>query len=149
MYGVNVSAKATRCRSVSVPIGERPPIALYFCATGIERRDEISFAMGRRNNPNGPSGIMSGSRNRFRRNGSTASSESGPPSWNRTMPIRFFPANLLPLVDGILQPLDLIAQSRGALRHAYVEHEEHRPANEVGRKDASEMLLHKTSASRR
>src|SRR6266852_736476 len=51
--------------------------------------------MGRRNSPKGPSGMMSGSRNRFRRNGSTASSESGPPSWNRTIPTLFFPAKAI------------------------------------------------------
>ena len=34
-------------------------------ATGYERRDEISFAIGRRRSPSGPSGIMSGSRNKI------------------------------------------------------------------------------------
>jgi hypothetical protein len=40
-------------------------------------------------------GMMSGSRNKFSRNGWTASSESGPPSWNITIPTLFFPANYL------------------------------------------------------
>ena len=43
-------------------------------------KDEIIFAIGRRKNPSGPIGIMSGSRNKFSRNGSTDCSESGPPS---------------------------------------------------------------------
>src|SRR6266581_5565203 len=55
----------------------------------------MSFAMGRRSSAKGPRGIMSGSRKRFRRNGSTASSESGPPSWNRTIPTLFFPAKAI------------------------------------------------------
>src|SRR6266702_1555133 len=55
----------------------------------------MSFAMGRRSSAKGPRGIMSGSRKRFRRNGSTASSESGPPSWNRTIPTFFFPAKAI------------------------------------------------------
>src|SRR6266436_4977971 len=38
---------------------------------------------------NGPRGMMSGSRKRLRRNGSTVARESGPPSWKRTMPTRF------------------------------------------------------------
>ena len=66
--------------SDSMAIGDRRPISAYFAATGLERRDEISFAIGHRRSPSGPSGMMSGSRNRFSRNGSTAACESGPPS---------------------------------------------------------------------
>src|SRR5260370_30118870 len=92
MYDQPASTSRQRCRSVSVPIGDRPPIWPYFPATGTHRREEMSFAIGRRSSPNGPRGIISGSRNKFSRNGSTASSESGPPSWNSTIPTRFFPA---------------------------------------------------------
>src|SRR5437588_11545101 len=94
MCGTRASIKRTLCRSVSSRIGDRRPISLYFPATGTERFEEMSLAMGRRNHPSGPSGIMSGSRNKLRRKGSTASSESGPPNWNNTIPIRFFPAKL-------------------------------------------------------
>src|SRR6266699_452793 len=91
-------------------MGERPPISAYFFATGIERREEIHFATGPRSHPSGPSGMMSGSRNKFSRNGSTASSESGPPSWNNTIPTRFFPCKLSPLGQQSLQPFDLFSQ---------------------------------------
>src|SRR5271155_757432 len=54
MYGETASTKRTRCRSVSNPIGDRRPISAYFPATGIDRREEISFASGFRKKPSGP-----------------------------------------------------------------------------------------------
>src|SRR6266581_338073 len=78
-------------------------------ATGIDRREEMSLAIGRRSSPKGPSGRMSGSKNKLNRNGSTASSESGPPSWNSTMPTLFFPAKLLAPAQRILQAFNLFA----------------------------------------
>ena len=56
----------------------------------------MSLASGFRKKPNGPMGMMSGSRNKLRRNGSTAASESGPPSWNNTTPTFFLAANQFP-----------------------------------------------------
>src|SRR5215472_951663 len=103
-------------------MGERPPISAYFFATGIERREEIHLAMGLRSHPSCPSGMMAGSRNKFSRNGSTASSESGPPSWNSTIPTRFFPFKLSPLGQQSLQPFDFLAQCAQALRHRDVIH---------------------------
>src|SRR5437773_6551505 len=148
MCGDSASTNRTRCRSVSAPIGDRPPISAYFSATGTERREEISLAIGSRNNPNGPSGMMSGSRNRFSRNGSTASSESGPPSWNNTIPTRFWAAKLFSLGQLRLQPLDLFAQRAHALRDRNVVHKKNRPPCEVRREHAIQVF-HRTSASLR
>src|SRR6266704_4258715 len=148
MCGDSASTNRTRCRSVSVPMGDRPPISAYFSATGIERRDEINFAIGRRKMPSGPNGIMSGSRNRLSRNGSTASSESGPPSWNNTIPTRFFPTELFSLAQQRLEPFDLFAQRAHALRNGDVVHKKNRPACEVRREHAIQVF-HRTSASLR
>src|SRR4029077_1303431 len=119
MYGDNAATSRTLCRSVSKRIGDRRPISAYLPATGIERREEINFAIGPRRIPSGPNGIMSGSRNKFSRKGSTASSESGPPSWKSTIPTRFFPAKLFPSRQSFFEPLHVLAQVGSAPRHAY------------------------------
>src|SRR5437879_13917519 len=100
----------------------------------------MSLAIGRRSSPNGPSGIMSGSKNKFSRNGSTASSESGPPSCNSTIPTLFFPAKLLASAQRILQAFNLFAQRRRAPRHRYVVNEENSPADHIGCKHAYQTL---------
>src|SRR4029077_19302426 len=133
MYGDNAATSRTLCRSVSKRIGDRRPISAYLPATGIERREEINFAIGPRRIPSGPRGIMSGSRNRFSRKGSTASSESGPPSWKRTIPTRFFPAKSLSPVDGLLQALEIVAQRGCASCDAQIINEKHGPADQIGR----------------
>src|SRR6266849_1732179 len=147
MYGETAASKRTRCRSVSKPIGERRPISAYFPATGIDRLDEMSRAMGFRRIPSGPSGIMSGSRNKLSRNGSTAASESGPPNWNNTIPTRFFPAKLFPSRKRLFQPFHVFAQSRGAARHGHEVNKKHSPADHVRHHYAAE-ILHAASASR-
>src|SRR5580692_1821543 len=148
MYGETASTNRTRWRSVSKPIGDRRPISAYLPATGIDLRDEINFASGLRRKPSGPMGIMSGSRNRFSKNGSTACNESGPPSWNNTIPTRFFPAMLLASVVRILQPLDLFTQCGSAPRHRDIKHKKDTPADHVRRKQAVE-IFHATSHWRR
>src|SRR3954464_6302505 len=140
MYGDKASTNRRRCRSVNSPMGERRPTSAYFALTGTERREEISFANRPRRKPNGPIGIMSGSKNKFSRNGSTACSESGPPSWNSTMPTRFFPANLAAPMLRILQPLDFRLQRRGPPRYGQVVHEENSPPDQVRRKQTVEVL---------
>src|SRR5262245_50251308 len=90
---------------------------------------------------------MSGSRNKFSRNGSTDCSESGPPSWNNTIPTRFFPAKLFAPIQRILHPLDFRPQRRRAPRYCQVIHEENPPADQVRRKHAVE-ILHAASSSR-
>src|ERR1044071_3477653 len=82
-------------------------------------------------------GIMSGSRNRLRRKGSTASSESGPPSWNSTMPTRGLPKSLLP---GFLEPFDLRAQVLGPLGQGQLKAEEDGPAERIGPEHAVDIL---------
>src|SRR6267154_2930309 len=146
-YGETAASKRTRCRSVSKAIGERRPISAYLPATGIDRRDDMNFAMGLRKNPSGPSGIMSGSRNKLSRNGSTAGSESGPPNWNNTIPTRFFPAKLFPSRQRRFQPFDILAQSGGPLRHGHEINEKYAPADHVRREHAAQVL-HPASASR-
>jgi hypothetical protein len=84
--------------------------------------------------------MISGSRNRFSRNGSTAASESGPPSWNKTIPTRFFPAKLLPSAHGAFQPLDVRPQSGKALPDAEIVAEENRPPEKVSRKNAVKVF---------
>src|SRR5260370_6713599 len=108
----------------------------------------MSLAIGRRNSPKGPSGRMSGSRNRFSRNGPTASSESGPPSWNSTIPTLFFPAKLLAPIQSILQLFDLFAQRIHPLRHRNVVHKENGPPAQIRCKYAIQ-IFHRTSASLR
>src|SRR5271154_5486136 len=49
----------------------------------------MSLASGRRPMRENGKSIMSGSQKRLKRKGSTAASESGPPSWNSTTPTRF------------------------------------------------------------
>src|SRR5450631_2070274 len=117
--------------------------------TGLERREEISFAMGVRNRPRGPSGIMSGSRNRFSRNGSTASSESGPPSWNNTIPTRFFPATLFAPMERIFEPLDVFVQRGGTARDGEVVGEENPPRDQIGRKDTVQIFHTASDSCRR
>src|SRR5450432_1604934 len=114
--------------------------------TGFERREEISFAIGVRSRPSGPSGIMSGSRKRFSRNGSTASSESGPPSWNNTMPTRFFPATLFAPVQRIFEALDIFVESGGAARDGEVVGEENSPRDQV-RRENTVQIFHTASDS--
>src|SRR5260221_334438 len=90
--------------------------------------------------------MMSGSRNKFSRNGSTASRESGPPSWDSTIPTRFFPATLFPSRQSFLQPLDVFAQLGGASRHGDELSEEYAQANHV-RGHTAAKILHTASAS--
>src|SRR5579862_6043798 len=73
-------------------MGEAPPISAYLTRTFFERVDEIHFAsvLRARNEPGKL--MMSGSEKRLKRNGSTASCESGPPSWNRTTAMFFVSA---------------------------------------------------------
>src|SRR5579862_8881925 len=110
-------------------------------------------------------GIMSGSRNRLRRNGSTASSESGPPNWNSTTPTLFFifvgaqhccallaevaPSRIPLFLLGArpLQPLHLRPQIAGPPGDAHEKHKEHAPPNQVRGKNAVQVL-HRASASR-
>src|SRR3984957_3719765 len=148
MYGETASTKRTRYRSASNPSGDRRPISAYFPATEIDRREEISFASGFRKKPSGPMGMMSGSRNKFSKNGSTACSESGPPSWNSTIPTRFFPAMLLAFLHRLLQPFQIFAQQRSASRHGQVKHKKYCPANNISREHTIQ-IFHATSASRR
>src|SRR5580765_4108056 len=101
--------------------------------------------------------MMSGSRNRLRRNGSTASRESGPPSWNSTIPTRFFicflaapdrrAGDLFLLENRLLQPLDFTAQIAAALHDAHEKQKKYSPTDHVRRKNAVQVL-HRASASR-
>src|SRR6266403_5229558 len=96
--------------------------------------------MERRSKPSGPRGRMSGSRKRFSRKGSTASRESGPPSWKRTIPTRFFPATLFAPVQGAFQSFDVLTQSGGAVRHGEKINEKYSPPDEISRKHAVQIF---------
>ena len=117
--------------------------------TGTERREEIIFAMGVRGGRAGRAGIMSGSRKRLSRNGSTASSESGPPSWNSTMPTRFFPATLFAPMQRIFEALDIFVQRGGAAGYGEVVGEENSPRDEIRRKNTVQIFHTASDSCRR
>src|SRR5207244_195705 len=86
--GPTSSSSRRPCASVSGPIGDRPPISEYSCRACGARRLATHRANHRRRNPlrNGIR-IKNGSRKRFTRYGSTASSESGPPRLSNKTPV--------------------------------------------------------------
>src|SRR5215470_15048738 len=93
---------------------------------------------------------MSGSRKRLRKNGSTASSESGPPSWKSTTPTRRFfvePRLGTLFLLALFQPVQVRAEIVSPFENAQEKHEEHAPSDQVRCEHAVE-ILHWASASR-
>src|ERR1019366_9056738 len=109
-----------------------------------------------RSNPlRAPSGIMSGSQNRLNRNGSTASGESGPPSWKQTMATRLdmtvevqfkntrdsLPALIgLPSFKILLKSFDLRAQIRNASRNRKLIHHQNSPNKHVRHYNTAKVI---------
>src|SRR6185437_10818195 len=100
----------------------------------LARRPAISFASGRRTIPGRR--ITAGSLNRLNRNGSTASSRSGPPRLNRTTARLVIASRIFVAVHEVEQGLDMLG--RGVGQDAMTEMENERAVaqsrqNVVGR----------------
>src|SRR3954471_22489176 len=104
-------------------------------ALGVRRR-AMKLASGSRSHAGRV--MIAGSLNRLRRNGCTASSESGPPRLNRTIAI-FIDLRRLPAAHGLDQLGDMLGW--GLRHHAVAEIEDERAVAELV-EDAGGLALH-------